>query len=75
MKKYLFLLFTVLLFSSFAPEAVPATKIGIPLVLAILTGLWELVGRLIPSVGQITVIGKILEILSWISNFLNRKKK
>lgn len=43
-------------------------------IMAIITGIWEVIGRIIPSVGQITVIGKIIEILNWLSNFLNRKK-
>lgn len=73
MKNILFLLAIVLL-SSFAPAESEPVTLTAPIILAILTGIWEVVGRIIPSVGQITVIGKVLDILSWISNFLNRKK-
>jgi hypothetical protein len=73
MKTFLsFLVF--LLLCSFSPVEAGTEPISAGIILAILTGIWEVIGRLIPSVGQITVIGKILEILTWISNFLNRKK-
>jgi hypothetical protein len=73
--KNLFFLLGLLLLCSFAPVDTPSAPLSAGLILAILTGIWEVIGRLIPSVGQITVIGKILEILTWISNFLNNKKK
>jgi hypothetical protein len=73
MKKVLFLLALVIL-CSFAPAESEPIKLSFPIIMAILTGVWEVIGRVIPSVGQITVIGKVIEILSWISNFLNRKK-
>ena len=72
MKNLLFL-FVLLILCSFVPAASEPVKISPVTILAILTGIWEVVGRVIPSAGQITVIGKVLEVLTWLSNFLNRK--
>lgn len=72
--KYLLLLLSFLLFSSFAPEASEPFKITLPLILSFIVALYEVVIRLIPTVGQWGLIGKIIEILAWLSNFLNRKK-
>jgi hypothetical protein len=74
MKIIVFLL-AFLLFSSFAPDQAVAFKLTFSLILAFIVGLWELVIRLIPTAGQYGVIGKIIEVLSWLSNFLNRKSK
>jgi hypothetical protein len=73
--KTLFFLLVALLLSSFAPVDPVTFKLTFVTIMAIVTGVWEIVGRAIPSVGQITVIGKIIEILNWLSNFLNNKKK
>ena len=45
------------------------------LIIAFIVGLWELITRLIPTVTNYSFIGKIIEILKWISDFLNREKK
>ena len=47
----------------------------LPVVVAILAGVYEVIVRVIPSVGNYSWIAKILDILVWISDFLNRKKK
>lgn len=73
MKAFIFCLLAFLL-CSFAPEGSEPFKFTLPIIAALVAGIWEVVGRIIPSIGQITVIGKVIEILSWISNFLNRKK-
>lgn len=73
MKAFVLFLFAFLL-CSFAPDGSGSSPITFPVIMALVAGIWEVVGRIIPSVGQITVIGKVIEILSWISNFLNRKK-
>lgn len=73
--KTIFFLLVVLLLSSFAPVDPVTIKLTFVTIMAILTGVWEIVGRAIPSLGQITVIGKIIEVLNWLSNFLNHKKK
>lgn len=44
-------------------------------IVAILAGVYEVIARLIPTIKNYSFIGKIIEILLWISNFLNRKKK
>jgi hypothetical protein len=74
MYKFLFLIVLVLL-SSFAPESAPAIKISLSLILAFIVGIWEVIIRLIPTAGQYGIIGKIIEVLAWLSNFLNRKSK
>lgn len=60
-------------FAVIAAIAVPF-KITISMVLGLIVGLYELVVRLIPSVGNYSLINKIIDILKWISEFLNRKK-
>ena len=45
------------------------------LVVAFITGVYELLVRLIPTYKHWSVIGKILEILLWISQKLSIKKK
>lgn len=74
MKITLFLIMA-LLFSSFVPVVVEPVKFDIALVLGLLVGFWEVIARLIPSVGQLGFIGKLIEILAWLSDFFNRKKK
>jgi len=41
----------------------------------IIAGIYEVLARLIPTIKDISILGKIIEILLWISNFLNVKKK
>ncbi len=46
------------------------------LVVAILFGLYDVIVRLIPSIPiKYSWIAKIIDILKWVSEFLNRKKK
>lgn len=45
------------------------------IVIPIIAGLYEVIVRIIPTVKNYSFIGKIIEILLWISNFLNNKKK
>jgi len=44
-------------------------------VIAIIVGIYEVIVRLIPTVGDITIIGKIIAFLKWISDNLNNRKK
>ncbi len=44
-------------------------------IVAILAGVYEVIVRLIPTVSNYSWIGKIIDILKWLSDFLNRKKK
>ena len=41
---------------------------------ALLTGIYEVVIRVIPTVANYSIIGKIIDGLKWLSEFLNRKK-
>lgn len=49
-------------------------KLTIPLILAILAGCYEVVSRLIPTSKTWSIVGKALEILTWLSKLLDRKK-
>jgi hypothetical protein len=44
-------------------------------IVAIIVGLYEVIVRAVPTVANYSVIGKVIEILAWVSNFLNKKKK
>lgn len=72
--KNLLLLLAFVLLCSLAPAESEPLKITWYLIIAFIVGVYEVIARLIPSVGQNGVIGKIIEILNWISNFLNRSK-
>ena len=47
----------------------------IPVILAILIACYEAVSRLIPTSKTWSIIGKILELLTWLSSLLDRKKR
>lgn len=74
MKTVLFLLLLVLSVSFTAVDTEPLS-LTLPLILALVAGIYEVVIRLIPTVGQYALIGKIIDILKWLSDFLNRKKR
>jgi hypothetical protein len=44
-------------------------------VVPIIGGLYEVIVRVIPTFGNYSAIHKVIEILLWLSNFLNNKKK
>jgi len=44
-------------------------------VIAIIIGVYEVIARIIPTVGDITILGKIIMFLKWISDNLNNFKK
>lgn len=44
-------------------------------IVAALIGIYEVIARIIPTVGDITIIGKIIALLKWISDNLNNTKK
>ena len=73
MKTVLFLL--LVLSVSFTAVDTEPFSLTLPLILALVAGIYEVVIRLIPTVGQYALIGKIIDILKWLSDFLNRKKR
>jgi hypothetical protein len=73
--RFIILLMAVILLSSFAPQDTEGFKLTLPLILAALAGCYEVVSRLIPTSKVWTIVGKVLEILTWLSNLLDRKKK
>lgn len=72
-------LFLLLGLTSFA-QVEPTAPVNIwhtlwAIIVPIIAGLYEVIVRIIPTVKNYSVIGKIIEILLWLSNFLNNKKK
>jgi hypothetical protein len=77
MKKFIIPLLFICFFllSSFAQVEPEPFKFTWQLIVALLAGIYEVIARLIPTVANWSFIGKIIDILKWISDFLNRKKK
>jgi hypothetical protein len=46
-----------------------------PIILAIIAGCYEVISRIIPTTKTWSILGKIIEVLIWLSNLLDRKKK
>jgi hypothetical protein len=44
-------------------------------VVAIVVGVYEVIARTIPTVKTWSILGKVIELLSWASNLFDRKKK
>lgn len=63
------------LFAVMLPQEDEPVQFTWKLVVLFIIGLYELVVRLIPSVGDISILSKIIQILKMISDFLNVKKK
>lgn len=57
------------------PEKVNVWRLIWATVVPILIGIYEVVKRIIPSVADHTIIGKVLDILTWLSDFFNRGVK
>lgn len=47
----------------------------IGVIVAIVIGIYDVLVRIIPTVGNWSVIAKIIDILKWLSDYFNRKKK
>jgi hypothetical protein len=45
------------------------------IIVALVIGIYEVVARLIPTVSDITILGKIIALLKWISDSVNNTKK
>jgi hypothetical protein len=45
------------------------------IVIPVIIGLYEVIVRVIPTVGNISLIGKIIDFLKWVSDHLNNTKK
>lgn len=72
----LFLFFTSTLFAQTTPaEPVNLWHLIWTVIIPIIAGLYEVIVRIIPTVNNYSFIGKIIEILLWLSNFFNNKKK
>jgi hypothetical protein len=73
--KTIFFLLLLILLSSFAAGTVDPVQLTLPLILAIIAACYEVVSRLIPTSKVWSIVGKVLEVLTWLSNLLDRKKK
>jgi hypothetical protein len=73
--KMIFSLLVMILLSSFAPDQVEPFKLTLPLILGILAGCYEVISRLIPTSATWSIIGKVLEVLTWLSKLFDRKRK
>jgi hypothetical protein len=72
--KMIFSLLALILLCSFAPDQDPGLLAKSPIVAALLAGLYEIAVRLIPTVKDYTILGKVLKGLKWLSDFLNLKR-
>ena len=50
-------------------------KITLPVITAILAGLYEVLSRIVPTSKTWSIIGKALEVLTFLSNLFDRRKK
>lgn len=57
---------------SITPEAF---KITWSLVITVLAGIYEILSRIVPTNKTWSIIGKILEFLTWLSNIFDNKKQ
>lgn len=73
--KNLILIVFFLILCSFVPEAEQGLKIDFGIVIGILFAIYEAISRIIPSSKTWSIIGKVLEFLTWLSSILDRKKK
>lgn len=56
-------------------EGAEPFKITWQMVVAIVAGVYEVIARVVPTVGNWSITGKIIEALKWLSDFLNRKSE
>jgi hypothetical protein len=73
--KTFILLIVFLLLTSFMQVDPEPIKFTWHTIVAILVGLYEVIIRIIPTIGNYSLLGKIVDIIKWVSDFLNRKKK
>ena len=79
MKRFLMLMFLALLSLPILAQVVdPPTQSWFAanwqLIIALIVGVYEAVVRLIPSVGNYSIIAKIIQLLQWLSEALDNKK-
>lgn len=72
--KMIFSFLVMVLLSSFAPDEPMGLQLTLPLILAILAGCYEVISRLVPTSATWSIIGKVLEVLTWLSKLFDRKK-
>ena len=72
--KTLLLLCLLIFLCAFDPVSVGPVKFTWQLAVALLAGIYEVVIRVIPTVANYSLLGKIIDLLKWLSEFFNRKK-
>jgi hypothetical protein len=73
--KTVFFLMALILLSGFAPQDSDGFQLTLPIVLAMLAAIYEALSRIIPTSRMWSIVGKLLELLTWLSSKLDRKKK
>jgi hypothetical protein len=68
------LVFLIMLVLTAAGTDKGPVQLTLPLILAILAACYEAISRLIPTTSTWSIIGKVLEVLTWLSNLFDRKK-
>lgn len=77
MKAILFFMFIILIACKNTINVEPGTDPALSwqLIVAFIAGVYEVAARLIPTVKNYSLIAKIIEVLVWLSNRFNVKKK
>lgn len=77
MKKLTSVIAILLLFSTIAlsQDGTTTNSINLSLILAILAACYEAISRLIKTNKTWSIIGKLLEVLTWLSDLFDRKRK
>jgi hypothetical protein len=73
--KVFFFILAFILCSSFSAIEPEGFKLTLPIILAILAGCYEVISRLIPTSKTWSIIGKLLEVITWLSSLFDRKRR
>ena len=77
MKKTTLLLVLCLIFTGLTAQTTTepeAFKVTLPMVTAIAVGIYEVISRVVPTTKVWSIIGKSLEVLTFLSNLLDRRR-
>jgi len=73
MKNLFILLLLVVICTAGTADTGPV-QLSLSIILAIIAGCYEVISRLIPTSACWSIIGKVLEVLIWLSKLFDRKK-
>lgn len=73
--KYIFLFLAFVIFCSFAVDG-PRVNLADPSTIGIiLAAVYEIAARLVPTVKDYTILGKVIKGLKWLHLFFNNQKR